>query len=111
MIGSRRLIAAFLLLCVSLALGDAPYVDEYLDAFGVQADSAKASGTASDDDVAPSTASIKLCQNLLVLSCTSDGIPATAVRYASPFARAGTVAYSSIVPRRLDRPPTRPSQA
>lgn len=107
MSGARRLIASLLLLCVSLALGDAPYVDEYLDSLGVQEQWASAAAAGHNDDLAPSTTSIELCQNLLILSCTSDSVPAADVGYASRFAQAGAVAYSSTVPRRLDRPPMR----
>lgn len=111
MTGSRRLIAAFLLFCVSLALGDAPYVDEYLDAVGVQTESAFVADTGHNNDIAPSTTSIKLCQNLLVLSCTSESVPPAAVRYAGRFDTDGAVPYSSTFPRRLDRPPMRFTQA
>jgi hypothetical protein len=116
MLLSRRLFSAFLLLCVVLALGDAPYVDEFLD------DVAAARAAAVDPLPPPphhprapasskgTTGSSRICQNLLNLYVAPRSIQVSTMERERRFADTLDASFSSISLRRIDRPPA-PSAA
>jgi hypothetical protein len=111
-----RLFSAFLLFCVVLALGDAPYVDEFLD------DLAAARAAALDPPPASphhrraptrskgTTGSSRLCQNLLNLYVAPRCIQLSRAENPGRFVDTLDASFSSTSPRRIDRPPA-PSAA
>jgi hypothetical protein len=111
-----RLFSAFLLFCVVLALGDAPYVDEFLDDLAAARAAAVDPSTASPDHQrAPArskgaSGSSRICQNLLNLYPAPRCIQLSRVENPSRFVETLDASFSSASPRRIDRPPA-PSAA
>ena len=107
----RRLFTAFLLLCVLLALGDAPYVDEFLDDLAaVRIASIEPSPVDAHHRNAPSSSkgtagSSRICQNLLNLSAAPRPIEVPAAEGCHPFSDGSDASFSSASLRRIDRPP------
>lgn len=108
----RKWFSAFLLVCVVLALGDAPYVDEFLD------DLAAARAAAIDAipahphphrHHAPSSkgtpGSSRVCQNLLNLYVAPRSVQVSPVESRDRFPDALDASFSSASLRRIDRPP------
>ena len=105
MMAIRRALGAFLLVCVSLALGDAPYIDEFLEALGAPVQ-ALAGDVSHHPDAPPvQNATIKFCQNLLILSTAPHGTSLGSLARVAGFRRTAPVSYSSAGARRIDRPP------
>ena len=107
----RRLLAAFLLFCVVLALGDAPYVDEFLDDLAA-AHAATLNPSPADPHhrqaPAPSkgtAGSSRICQNLLNLLVAPRPIEVSAVEARHRFTDTLGASFSSAHLRRIDRPP------
>ncbi len=111
MAASRRLFAAFLLLCVALALGDAPYVDEFLaDLATAHAAEAQLAATGHDhgDRHVPAkrtAGTSRICQNLLNLTPAPDPIPVSIPETPRRVADTAGAAFSSASLPRIDRPP------
>ena len=111
----RRLTLCFLLLCLLLGLGDAPYVDEYLDdvAQAVQRD-AGAAGTFGDpgDRSATHKSAPRANTAWQLLFANINGAPTAFVSVAvhapaRAFPAEASLLFASASPRRPDRPPAR----
>ncbi len=107
----RRLFTAFLLFCVVLALGDAPYVDEFLDDLAAaRTASIEPSPVEAHHRNAPSSptgkaGSSRIYQNLLNLSAAPRPVEVPAVDGSHPRSDTFHASFSSAPLRRIDRPP------
>ena len=109
----RRFSCALLLVCVVLALGDAPYVDEFFDDLNTaSAESGDLAVTIAQHGAVPNPSkhtpqSSSICQNLLNLPAASSEIHLVAVPDGTVgFPTTAGIPFSSADPERIDRPPT-----
>lgn len=111
----HRALGAFMLICVALALGDAPYVDEFLADLAAQPVQVQLVANVLHKQEAPpakpSPGSSKICGTLLILSCAPDAVEVPGVESDRSFPTLLTASYSSASPRRIDRPPATTVQA
>lgn len=108
----RRVFSAFILLCVVLALGDAPYVDEFLEDLALarapsQELPAVDGHRHSNEPISSKSTSgaSRICQNLLNLSGTQHPVEIATTKTASGVTDTARTSFSSASLPRIDRPP------